>query len=57
MLKDDVSDLSRSFFDEITILSRLNYPTVLSLHGVNIEPPYYLITEYFPNLTFQDYIR
>ena len=57
MLKENNTDLTNSFFGEITILSKLNYPTVINLYGVNLEPPYYLITEYFPNKTVQDYIN
>ena len=33
-------------FGEITVHSKLN-PTVLSLYEINLEPPYYLITEFF----------
>jgi len=45
------------FFQEISIIKTLNYPTLIHFHGITDKYPYYIITEYIPNKSVQYYIN
>ena len=53
---NDDNNLRKQFFNEIEIISQLDYPTVLTLKGVTFDFPYYIVTEFFPNKSIQDCI-
>ena len=55
--KEDQTDLPENFLHEINILSQLHYPTLLSLHGITLDFPYYCLTEFLPNKSVQYYIE
>ena len=44
------------FKDEIRAISQLNYKTIIHLHGITLDDPPYIITDYLPNGTVKDYI-
>ena len=54
--EDQNQDFIDSFLEEINIISKLKYPTLLCLQGITIEDPLYIIMEYMPNKTVQYYI-
>ena len=54
---DDNPLLKENFKKEIKVLSKLNYPLLLHLHGITIDYPYFIITEYLSNKSIQYYIN
>ena len=40
---EDSEQIRKLFIDEITVLSKLKYPTILKLSGITIGYPYYII--------------
>ena len=49
-------EIGEFFFNEISIIKTLNYPTLLHFQGITDQYPYYIITEYIPNQSVQYYI-
>ena len=58
-LNNDDQDefLMESFINEIAIIAKLKYPTLLHLHGIFLQNPYSIITEYLPNKSIDYYIN
>ena len=54
---DQNQDFIDLFLDEINIISKLKYPTLLCLQGITMDDPQYIIMEYMPNKTVKYYIK
>ena len=50
-------DSFKSFKDELQIIEKVNYPTILSFYGYITVPPYSIITEFMPNKSLDYYIK
>ena len=54
---EDGISFKEQFMEEVKLLSELNYPMLLCLNAITTTPPYYIITEYFPHKSLQNYIN
>jgi len=46
----------QDFFKEAENLSKCDYPSIIHLHKISIDSPYWLVTEYCPNGSVQSFI-
>ena len=50
-------ELKTKLQSEITILSKLSYPSLIKLHGITLAYPYFIITDFIPNHSVQYFIN